>query len=759
MAKLHEDAANVADEAAHLRAEIERHNRLYYVLDGPEISDAEYDALFRRLQELEATHPSLATADSPTQRVGAPPAERFAKVRHSEPMLSLQNAMAEEEVLEFDRRVKRALRSEAPITYVAEPKLDGVAIELVYERGRLTVGSTRGDGTTGEDVTANLKTIKSIPLTLVADAGAPPIPERLEVRGEVIYSKAGFQRLNAERAEAGEPLFANPRNAAAGSLRQLDSRITARRPLDVFCHGVGVIVPAAGDGRPTPSTHFEFLRTLARWGLKVNPLNRLCAGVDEALAHYRELAETREQLAYEIDGVVLKVDDWALQACLGQVSRSPRWAVAYKFKAQQATTVVEDIVPSVGRLGTVTPIAVLRPVAVGGVTVRNASLHNMDEIERKDIRVGDTILLERAGDVIPYVVRVVEPRAGRRPKFRMPTTCPVPGCGGHVVREEGEVAYRCINAACPAQLKSRIRHFASRNALDIDGLGEKLVDQLVATGLVRDFADLYRLDAAQLAELERMAEKSAANIVAQLEGSKRPPLERFLYALGIRHVGDHLARVLAEEFRDVGRLMAVSEEDLLAVHGIGPEVAAAVHSFFAEPANRKVVQHLLDAGVTPHAPAIVTGPLAGRSFVLTGSLDSLTRGEAERRIVAAGGKVASGVSKQTGYVVAGDDPGSKLAKARKLGTPILDEAAFLRFLEDGVPPVTESAPSPPEPTRARKAKNATAAEPSTRTRKTRDGAASGADAKPRRAAADATTKPRGARSAERTRRTRKGGGT
>ncbi len=746
------------DEAARLRGDIERHNRLYYVLDAPEISDAEYDALFRRLQELEAAHPALCTDDSPTRRVGAPPAERFAKVRHSEPMLSLQNAMSEEEVLEFDQRVKRALRTEAPITYVAEPKLDGVAIELVYEHGRLTVGSTRGDGSTGEDVTANLKTIKSIPLTLVADPAAPPIPERLEVRGEVIYSKAGFQRLNAERAEAGEPLFANPRNAAAGSLRQLDSRVTARRPLSVFCHGVGVIVPAETGGPAFPSTHVEFLRTLARWGLKVNPLNRLCAGVDEALAHYRKLAETRDQLAYEIDGVVLKVDDWALQERLGQVSRSPRWAVAYKFKAQQATTVVEDIVPSVGRLGTVTPIAVLRPVAVGGVTVRNASLHNMDEIERKDIRVGDTILLERAGDVIPYVVRVLERRAGRRPKFHMPTTCPVPGCGGHVVREEGEVAYRCINAACPAQLKSRIRHFASRNALDIDGLGEKLVDQLVATELVRDFADLYRVDAAQLAALERMAEKSAANIVGQIEGSKRPPLERFLYALGIRHVGDHLARVLAEEFRDVGRLMDVTEEELLAVHGIGPEVAAAVHSFFAEPANRRVVQHLLDAGVEPQAPAIATGPLAGRSFVLTGSLESLTRGEAERRIVAAGGKIASSVSKQTGYIVVGADPGSKLAKARKLGTPILDEAALLRFLADGVPPVTTRTAPPPEP-RARKKKDATASEKPARARKARDVNAGGGDAKSRRprAAGATPTKPRAPRAAKRTHRDRKDG--
>ena len=718
--------ASARTEAARLRREIEHHNRLYYVQDAPEISDAEYDALFRRLQELEAAHPELRTDDSPTQRVGAAPAERFAKVRHAEPMLSLQNAMSEEEVVEFDRRVRRALRTEAPVAYVAEPKLDGVAIELVYEDGRLVVGSTRGDGTTGEDVTTNLKTIRTVPLTLGAKSGALPIPTRLDVRGEVIISKAGFERLNAERAEAGEPVFANARNSAAGSLRQLDSQITARRPLDVFCHGVGGIVPARDGGTDAalPTSHFEVLRALARYGLKVSPLNRRCESIDEALAYYRELAESRDDLPYEIDGVVLKVDDRALQERLGQISRSPRWAIAYKFKARQATTVVEDIVPSVGRLGTVTPIAVLRPVAVGGVTVRNASLHNMDEIARKDIRVGDTILLERAGDVIPYVVRVLlEHRQGDPPPFTMPATCPVPGCGGHVVREEGEVAYRCINAACPAQLKSRIRHFASRNALDIDGLGEKLVDQLVASGLVHDFADLYHLGAAQLAELERMAEKSAGNIVAQIAASTRPPLERFLYALGIRHVGDHLARVLSEEFRDVHRIMDASEEALLEVHGIGPEVAASVREFFAEESNRRVVERLLEAGVRPQAPAVATGPLAGHAFVLTGSLDTLTRGEAERRIAAAGGKIASGVTKQTSFVVAGVDPGSKLAKAKKLGTQILDEAALLRWLDEGVappppadPPPVEVAAKPAKVKRA-KAKDDAAATPSEPRRK------------------------------------------
>lgn len=666
---------DVRQEVERLRREIAHHNRRYYELDAPEISDAEYDALFRRLQELEAQYSAVRSPESPTERVGTAPAARFATVRHTVPMLSLANAMSAEEVLEFDARVRRALRSEEPVRYLAEPKLDGVAVELVYERGRLTVGSTRGDGTTGEDVTANLRTIRGVPLALRPEKHAPPLPERLEVRAEVLLSKAGFRRLNADRAERGEALFANPRNAAAGALRQLDSRITASRPLEIFCHGAGSM------GGARFATQGEFLDALAAWGLPVNPENRRCADVGAALARYGELAERREELPYEIDGVVLKVDDTALQERLGQVSRSPRWAIAYKFKAQQALTTVLDIVPSVGRLGTVTPIAVLEPVVVGGVTVRNASLHNMDEITRKDVRVGDTVLLERAGDVIPYVVRVlVERRKGRPRRFKMPKVCPVPGCGGEVVREEGEAAYRCINAACPAQLKSRIRHFASRNALDIDGLGEKLVDQLVEKQLIRDFADLYALDAAQLAALERMAEKSAANLVAGIARSKRPPLDRLLYALGIRHVGEHLAQVLADRFRDVRAILDASEEDLVGVHGIGPEVAASVRHFAAEPHNRTLVERLLAAGVVPEPPAAPTGALAGKTIVLTGALDTLTRGEAERRIVAAGGRIGSGVSKQTDYVVAGADPGSKLGKAKKLGTTVLDEAGFLALL-------------------------------------------------------------------------------
>ena len=664
------------NEIEHLRAEIERHNRLYYAHDAPEITDADYDVLFRRLQELEAAHPELRTPDSPTQRVGATPVERFHSVRHTLPMLSLANAMSEDEVREFEGRVRRILetKDDAAITYVAEPKLDGLAIELVYEDGRLVVGSTRGDGTTGEDVTVNLKTMRSVPHRL---ARAPAIPARLEVRGEVILTRAGFQRLNAERAEQGEPVFANPRNAAAGSLRQLDPAITARRPLELFCHSAGAIAGASF------ATHWQFLHTLEQWGLQTNPLNRRCPDLSAALDQYAHLVSERDSLPYEIDGMVLKVDDLRRQEILGQVSRSPRWAIAYKFKAQQAETRVNDIVASVGRLGTITPVAELEPVVVGGVTVRNASLHNMDEIERKDVRKGDTVVIERAGDVIPYVVRVVrEKRSGRPRRFKMPTRCPVAECGGHVVREEGEAAYRCINAACPAQLKSRIRHFASRGAMDIDGLGEKLVDQLVERDLVRDFADLYRIEAATLAGLERMAEKSAGNLAAAIAGSTRPDLDRFLYALGIRHVGEHLARVLAQHFRAVDAIFAADEATLLEVPGIGPEVAASVRAFADDPKNRAVVRHLLAAGVDPQAPAPPSGALAGKTFVLTGGLETLTRSEAENRITRAGGRVSGSVSKHTSYVVAGADPGSKLAKAKKLDVPILDEATFLRLLEN-----------------------------------------------------------------------------
>ncbi len=663
--------ARAEKEVTRLRREIERHNHHYYVLDDPEISDAEYDALFRRLQELEAAHPALRTPDSPTQRVGAAPLAEFAAVRHRQAMLSLQNVTTPEEMAAFDQRTRKFLGRER-IEYVAEPKVDGVAVELVYEQGALAIGSTRGDGMVGENVTPNIRAIRSVPLRLRSEAGAAPA--LLEVRGEVFLPLEPFRKLNREREEAGQPVFANPRNAAAGSLKQLDPSITAARPLDFACHGVGEIHGARF------TTHWETLAWLAEAGLKPVPKSRVCRTLDEVAALFAGLEAQRDRLPYEIDGLVVKVNDLGLQKRLGEISRSPRWAVAWKFKPRQATTRVNAIVPSVGRTGVLTPIAELEPVGVGGVTIRNASLHNMDEIERKDVRIGDTVLIERAGDVIPYVVKVLtEKRTGKEKKFRMPGKCPV--CGAEVARAEGEVAYRCIGLSCPARLKQAVRFFGARGAMDIEGLGEKLVDQLVERGLVRDLADLYRLDEATLADLERMGKKSAANLRAQIERSKQATLPHFLVALGVPQVGEATAKALAEHFARLDRLMDASEEELQEVRDVGPEVAASIHRFFAEKQNRKVIRRLLELGVRPAPVTKPKGPLAGKKFVLTGGLAAMTRPEAQRRVEALGGRLASSVSKETDYVVVGADPGSKLARAKKLGVRILEEAAFLRLLE------------------------------------------------------------------------------
>jgi len=663
--------ARAEKEVTRLRREIERHNHHYYVLDDPEISDAEYDALFRRLQELEAAHPTLRTPDSPTQRVGAAPLAEFAAVRHRQAMLSLQNVTTPEEMAAFDERARKFLGRER-IEYVAEPKVDGVAVELVYEQGALAVGSTRGDGTVGENVTPNIRTIRSVPLRLRSKAGAAPA--LLEVRGEVFLPLEPFRKLNREREEAGQPVFANPRNAAAGSLKQLDPSITAARPLDFVCHGVGEIHGARF------ATHWETLAWLADAGLKPVPKSRVCRTLDEVAALFADLEAERDRLPHEIDGLVVKVNDLGLQKRLGEISRSPRWAVAWKFKPRQATTRVNAIVPSVGRTGVLTPIAELEPVGVGGVTIRNASLHNMDEIERKDVRIGDTVLVERAGDVIPYVVKVLtEKRTGKEKKFRMPGKCPV--CGAEVARAEGEVAYRCIGLSCPARLKQAVRFFGARGAMDVEGLGEKLVDQLVERGLVRDLADLYRLDEATLADLERMGKKSAGNLRAQIERSKQTTLPHFLVALGIRQVGEATAKALAEHFARLDRLMEASAEELQEVRDVGPEVAASIHRFFAEKQNRKVIRRLLELGVRPAPVTTPKGPLAGKKFVLTGGLAGMTRPEAQRRIEALGGRLTSSVSKETDYVVVGADPGSKLARAKKLGVRVLEEDAFLRLLE------------------------------------------------------------------------------
>jgi DNA ligase (NAD+) len=660
--------ADVRREVERLRHEIQEHDHRYYVLDDPAISDAEYDTLFRRLESFEREHPELASPDSPTQRVGAAPLEKFGAVRHRHPMLSLSNVTSRDEMLEFDARIRKFLGLER-IEYVAEPKIDGVAIELVYEDGAFATGSTRGDGTVGENVTANLRTVRSVPLRLRGKR----VPPRLEVRGEVFYPLAAFRRLNREREEAGLPTFANPRNAAAGSLKQLDPSVTAARPLDLVCHGAGDL------GEVPAKTYAELLALFGDLGLKAVPRSRVAGSLDDVFAWFDALEAERDDLPYEIDGVVVKVNDFALQRRLGQISRSPRWAVAFKFRARQATTRVNAIAASVGRTGVLTPVAELEPVAVGGVTVRNASLHNMDEVERKDVRIGDTVVLERAGDVIPYVVKVVtEKRTGAEQRFHMPRSCPV--CGAEVVREEGEVAYRCIGAACPAKLKQSLRFFAARGAMDVEGLGEKLVDQLVERDLVRDLSDLYRLDAETLAGLDRMGEKSAANVVAQLERSKKTTLPQLLVALGIRQVGEATAKALADHFGTLQRLMDADPEALTEVRDVGPEVAASIHQFFAEPRNRKVIERLLAAGVKPAAVTRPKGPLAGKKLVLTGGLGAMTRPEAQRRIEALGGRVVTSVSKETDFVVVGSDAGSKLKKAKALGVKTIDEAEFLRLV-------------------------------------------------------------------------------
>ena len=666
-------AGKSAARVAALRIELARHDHRYYVLDDPEVPDAEYDRLMRELRELEAAHPELLSADSPTQRVSGTPNDEFDEVRHGVPMLSLENAFADEDVVEFDRRVRERLAVAADVEYCAEPKLDGLAISVRYERGVFARAATRGDGAVGEDVSANARTIRAIPLRLAGDA-----PEAIEIRGEVYMPFDGFRRLNAEASAAGEKLFVNPRNAAAGALRQLDPAVTARRPLAVYFYGAG-----EWRGGAMPPTQRAMLQQFNAWGLRTNPETQLVVGAQGCLDYYRALGQRRETLKYQIDGVVYKVNRRADQEKLGQVSRAPRWAVAHKFPADEALTTLRDVEFQVGRTGALTPVARLVPILVGGATVTNATLHNMDEIERKDLRIGDTVVIRRAGDVIPELVRsLAERRPADARRIEMPTTCPV--CGSPVVREEGEAAARCTGGfICAAQRKEALRHFASRRALDIEGMGEKLIDQLVERGMIATPADFYDLKLDALAGLERMGEKSAANVLAALEHSKRTTLPRFLHALGIRDVGEATAAALASHFGSFAALRAATVEQILEVPDVGPVIASHLHAFFASESNRAIIERLLAAGLQwPEGPptARATGALDGLTVVLTGSLTSMTREQAGDALQALGAKLGASVSKRTNYVVAGAEAGSKLKRARELGIPVLDETGLAQLL-------------------------------------------------------------------------------
>ena len=661
-----------------LREEIRYHNYRYHVLDDPEVPDAEYDRLVRNLQAIEKKYPDLITSDSPTQRVGDAPISAFGTVQHELPMLSLDNAFAESELRDFHRRVMGRLEredDEDTFVYAAEPKLDGAAVSLLFEDGQLVRGATRGDGTTGEDITHNVRTIEAVPLKLLGSG----YPRVLEVRGEVFMPKAGFAAYNRRASEAGEKTFVNPRNAAAGSLRQLDPRLTAARPLDIYVYSVGVVK----DGT-LPGKHSQVLEQLQEWGLKTCPEGQVVKGVDGCLKYYEDIGARRESLPYEIDGVVYKVNSLSEQRELGFVSRAPRWAIAHKFPAQEELTKVLGVEFQVGRTGAVTPVARLEPVFVGGVTVSNATLHNIDELHRKDVRVGDTVIVRRAGDVIPEVVSVI---AKRRPKktrrVNLPKKCPI--CKSAVTREEGEAVARCSGGLfCAAQRTEALKHFVSRRALDVEGFGSKLIEQLVAANRVQTPADLYALDKDELAELERMGDKSAANLIAAIEASKSTSLSRFLYALGIREVGEATAASLASHYGKLDAIAAADEEDLQGVDDVGPIVASRIRAFFDEAHNRDVIQGLRQAGVSwPESEPVASpndGALAGKSFVLTGALSSMTRDEAKDRILALGGKVTGSVSGKTDYVVAGENPGSKLAKAQRLEVAVIDEDRLRELL-------------------------------------------------------------------------------
>ena len=656
-----------------LRERLHRYNHAYHALDDPQVSDAQYDALMEELRELERRHPELISADSPTQRVGATPLAAFGEIHHRLPMLSLDNAFSDEVVRDFDRRVRERLGTAEPVRYSAEPKLDGLAVSATYEDGVFVQGATRGDGETGEDITQNLRTIAALPLKL-RGAGQPRL---LEVRGEVFMPKERFEKFNAEAAARGEKTFVNPRNAAAGSLRQLDARITAQRPLDIFIYGTGHV-----EGGELPATHGETLQALKQWGFKICPDSRIVPSIEDCLRFYADIGTRRAALAYQIDGVVYKVDDLDLRRRLGFVARAPRWAIAHKYPAEEETTVVRDIQFQVGRTGALTPVARLNPVFVGGVTVSNATLHNMDEVERKDVRVGDSVVVRRAGDVIPEVVRVLlEKRAPGASPLQLPAQCPV--CGSPVVRDPQAAVARCTGGrSCPAQRTEELKHFASRRALDIQGLGDKLIEQLAAEGLVKSAADFWHLDAARLQELDRMGEKSAQKLLTSIEAAKHTTLPRLLFGLGIRDVGEATALALAQHFGSLEALQSADEAAVQLVPDVGPVVASHVVAWFQDADNRRLIEQMLAAGI--HWPPVTrargAGKLAGKTFVLTGTLTGMTREAATAALQEAGAKVSGSVSAKTSYVVAGADAGSKLRKAQDLGVPVLDEPALLDLL-------------------------------------------------------------------------------
>jgi len=665
--------AAVKKEIEALREKLRYHEYRYHVLDDPEISDAAYDRLMKRLKELEAANPELVTPDSPTVRVGGPPREGFTTVRHARPMLSLDNAFSSDALRDWDRRVREGSGQEK-IEYITEHKFDGLSISLQYEDGVLARGVTRGDGTTGEDVTPNVKTIRSIPLRV--DAGVLKkikVPADFEVRGEIMMTKKAFEALNRKQEETGGKIFVNARNSAAGAVRVLDPSITAARRLDFFAYYLLV------DGKVPFAKHSESLQALKQLRFRASEDWKLCAGIEAVTAYCDDWDAKREKLAYEIDGVVVKVNSIPIQNELGYTSKAPRWAIAYKYPARQETTMVNDIIVQVGRTGTLTPVAMLEPVQVGGVTVSRSTLHNMDEIERLGLQIGDTVLIERAGEVIPHVLKVVKPGKGRKP-FRMPKHCPE--CDSAIHHVEGEVAYRCVNAACPAKRKESILHFAGRHSMNIDGLGDKIVDQLVDTGLVKDVADLYALKEDEVAGLERMAEKSAQNLLEEIEASKKNSLERLIYALGIQFVGERTGQLLAEHFSSLEELAAAKEEQLEEVPEVGPKVAASIVEFFSEPANRQLIKKLHRLGVHPTAEkrVVKSQKLAGKSFVFTGGLGNRSREEAGEIVQQHGGKISGSVSKKTDYVVVGTDPGSKYEKAKELGVTILDEGEFEKLV-------------------------------------------------------------------------------